>query len=1535
MYDLAKKASSSINSNIKKSGITEVNKLGLIKKTDTDWEPYTGEYTVNTLDGSSGEYLTSPTGEFVRREFRTDNSFDPNYNVNKRQGASSSHFQIDHIVPLALGGEDTETNKKVLSIPDHDKKTKVGAVANQLYFNSKITLDEARKLSAIDWRDKDVAGITLNDKGEIDTDTALAKYNEWKTGTKADTAKAGVGLWGKIKSKLSDVGEAYVEKYPKHPLAEFVKGAASEMALGYLPAETAEYDYPRDQLIADIAKTAGQITGFIGSMALVYGIGGRLFGVASKIPKIGSVISKATEGAGIFSKIAPKASVLGKIKVSPDRVQRVLRDTGAFVARGQLAKQDQDTSRGKKFLEDLAWGGLSGVSGNTLKSYGTLAAGAYILSAAEDPDPKSALLNTALIVGLHGAMTPARNKLAQENATRWAKNFREGFGVIDDIAGKTEAEVAKTLNENTQKIVRQISKVAQSPEDRNALLTQAQNSLLQLKYNNLGQEMGLKEQIKDLKSVMERERALKDVYTSGYHPEAYKIAEDLNTVTKIRSNASKVQGGFDPAVNPTGEMNIVGTKANVTSNRDIKDYLSDGHDAAGDQVFLIVRDDVSMNNLMAKKGEINPQKNVQIVATDGEKVYSLGFLPRKAKVGEASVSAKSTGLKNVNEGLNAEDVYDAIKAKNGSTMTAEIVSAGGVKEGQLPWVSLRVGENDWKAADPINQFLKKKAYKDVFTTITKYRPTKSMQKEAAVKKEIETKMANEKIVAETPLSTMDVYVNGKLNVVTPASRKIEAVTPKEETGLFAANLRVLEDRTASALKDEKNAATLLGVKSTGTGETKAVEKFINDAKVSANGMSKATTDDMLAFYNKMKNAKVLDEEAVAAIQYLNSEKDILAKYASSMKRTPVFTVGKPAQPEVASIKKAMASVPKKEVSVKSVKEPKPVVSDETMNVETLKSTMEEKTPVVIFKKTPVVDRVKDVEPVIESKISVSPTTQRTRKIITPPKTKTDTDFLDLKERINVAPKKLSDATKLYSRLRAEYIENIEMVDPKKINDHINDILLKVKRDVNKSGRNMSQETKDNIVDRIKLELDEYKKYAKQIYSESSDTTVQKLNDDTMIAISKIFDDNGNLIRPVEVKVAKPGEKGYQTYSYYERERDLDFQKKYGALTKEAQDVAATIVVPGKKYVIIPEKASPSNVVQRTWESVIGEQPEKIDFGFSPNDNSLAIGLQRSALKSEGKLKYFYEKLLSKLDHYNNWLSKGKESRTWRKMKIDTANNPLLSITFRNKENDMEYMKAVRSGAYHKLPYIRAWEILKKSGADVGRYSEFYSNIAINKNKYPDVFITAKNDSDKMISALNKVEKEFPGKRINILFGKYPNNETFYDATHIIRRDMMDDLKKRMSSAGITSIKNSELPQIKRYLQTKDEAMLPSRISDAISIKPSRPKGKVKTSSLEKEEVGIVDSIPQSYSKRAEKELDDVEMSMAEWLFAPLEDTWSMSEKSIDGIADDIVPLLSMEAKKAAGIQKRNGNWFIGNKPLFTALLATLSTLGVASSQIEK
>jgi len=1484
--------------------------LKTIERTDEGWKDYEGTATPTKTE-YGGSYLAGDEPDtFIRPGFRDEGTFDPVYNFKKRQGVSSGLFQIDHVVPISLSGSDTEENKVLLSITDHKQKTKVGAVANELYFNKKIDLGTAQKLAASEWKDRDVSGIELNDKGGVDQAVAERVYQEWTTGRKTDTSES--GGW---KDKYSSF-------FGKNPLAEFAKGAASELALGYLPSEASEYEIPREQTIANVSKTVGQIAGFIGSMALVYGAVGKIakgLGVAAKAVRGGRALEVPNILKNLTSAI-PRVSK-GKIIVPRGTIGKTLSNMGVFATRGQLAKQEEGVSRSKRFLEDSVWGVVGGVTGQSLKSYGRLAAATYLISAVEGANPKEAAINTAIMVGLHGTARPSYIKSIRKKATIASNEYRAKFGIKEkDLTGKSNAEIAKIIDKDNKKALDLIEQTYSTPED----IIEAKKNIIMTGrnlYNDyLPAEQGLKEEINDIKSLFTRQKLMDKTYTDGYVPDAYHLADINNAAIEARNKSimSKEQGTANSQA--VGEQVTTGVSSKVSprTNRDINDYINnDG--AKGDMVYLVRRDDLPMVNITSKKGYKSPEKNIQVIGVANDNIYSLGFLPRETNIPKINERITLKKQSPVSEKTSSEGVYDMMLSNEAKVMPAEISSIGvSAKKSGEPWVRVNISNNDVKATKSINELFTKQQSNDVFEAISTRRPTKAVEKK--LEKESVAK-GTEKMETMQVVGRDELVINGKEVPVASASEKISKAISKNESTRPVGIFKQIESEILNTKNDALKAAKELGITGKTESDNYLISTFIEKARTLKKGKSEVSVPEVIEFFKKMKTKNQLDTTGKAINGLLQDDKSFYNKFKKTFSKTPLFEEAIPAQPRPANMKpEAMKSAEK----ITEVKEPtidqKKATEESFEFVEKRSLPAEKVEPIKPIKDEPIpvskVEPIEKVEPVkaltskaktVSETIKTMPTAKNAERRPLPV---VESEPVSISRKFNsedvdVKPKNWEKYDVLKTKEKQDQYRrfyDLAMNEANNVNVEIGGIefgLQKATENINKIVRGankLNSSEKQMIVDQVKLHLDDYKAYLGKLKPTGAEhVNTAKLGDDTFLLESVNMDKEGILINPVQVKKVK-GE-----------------------------------------YVIVPENENQANLVQKTWHSTVGEKPVEREYGFSKQDNQLSMGINKAIIDSEGPVKAFYSGLKGELDSWFKWMKK-----PWGKLKLKTTRSigenitqsekglleNLNERTFLIKENELEYANAIRSKRYDKIPVIKKWEALRENGVDVGSFKDFYKNyggkIKDYNKRYPEIISKAEEQGNGMVEAIRKVEKENPGKRVSVFLGSKMDPKKYYDVTSITRPGMRDELISRMNKAGIDSVKRSEVSEIRKYIETKNEDYLPQRIVDALQ----KTEGKAMLPNS-KDSIGAEDL--SQLSKGKESELKDLEVSLFEWMLAPLEDSAGVTNANAKEMAKDVVPMFANAIRSNANINKKGSQWFVGDKPLFMTLLAAIGLVPLAAA----
>ncbi len=230
-------------------------------RTDEKW--YTPE-TANTRIAKMpdflgwGEYLTDPNSANVANT----RDFVPAETQAILWSRDPRLYQVDHIVPLWAWGADTLANKQILTLPEHQDKSKIQSVPFTLMANGDISPQEAKTM-AMNWKSYDPDWIpkSWESGGLIDHNIALQKYNEWKN-TKPVTIKDWLNeiptaLKWATNFLQTKTGENSAEQLMKSMAGWFI----SEASMGILPYEPQSTD-TSSQVWSFIGKIAGWIASF-------------------------------------------------------------------------------------------------------------------------------------------------------------------------------------------------------------------------------------------------------------------------------------------------------------------------------------------------------------------------------------------------------------------------------------------------------------------------------------------------------------------------------------------------------------------------------------------------------------------------------------------------------------------------------------------------------------------------------------------------------------------------------------------------------------------------------------------------------------------------------------------------------------------------------------------------------------------------------------------------------------------------------------------------------------------------------------------------------------------------------------------------------------------------------------------------------------------------------------------------------------------------------------------------------------------------
>lgn len=374
------------------------------------------------------------------------------------QGRPSFLYQIDHIIPLALGGADTMGNREVLTMDQNNKKTIAQAVPYTLYAHGQLSLKEARDM-AMQWQNRDITDLPQPDRyGLLPLDKAKLAQDIWSK-PHVDTLKEKIG---KIPQVMKDFGKGWLPD----GVREFVKGAASGATMGFLPYAQGEDEGTGEKIAGWAGMLAGGVASFVlggwlidGALAiggLARGAIGALRGVAAlrgaeagfgAIEGAAAIANEARAIGSVAGEIANTAKFAGKaattfksLNVPPTYLQQLITKPNLLRA-GKIGVQNALVMEGNRLVEnhlhpeilsgqragtteehqiakifaDLSIGAISGIASPTLKGAALAAGLPMTISYISDPEhPIEALTNGVIFGAMH--MAGAGGKRKQMNA---------------------------------------------------------------------------------------------------------------------------------------------------------------------------------------------------------------------------------------------------------------------------------------------------------------------------------------------------------------------------------------------------------------------------------------------------------------------------------------------------------------------------------------------------------------------------------------------------------------------------------------------------------------------------------------------------------------------------------------------------------------------------------------------------------------------------------------------------------------------------------------------------------------------------------------------------------------------------------------------------------------------------------------------------------------------------------------------------------------------------------------------------------------
>lgn len=411
---------------------------------------------IRNLSGDvPGQYIQDTTNPEML--VKTKRGSNPLADTAMRWGRPGSMYQIDHIIPLSMGGADTLANRQVLTYEQNDKKTKAQSIPYTLMAHGDLTPREAMAM-AMQWKDRDLTdvpqpngvGLVPDVDGKTGIEFAREVAERWKQ-PKPPTFK---DVMAGIPEAAKDFGKGFLPG----PIREFAKGLVSGGTAGFVPYEAGEE--------AGLGSKVTGIAGFaLGSLA-PWSVATKVFAapfalarmgqVAFNIKNVYAVTQAATSGFGLSKAglaaakaaeaqklIAPVAGwgstiapyfpktirkvpgYVEKFFADPVRLKQAGTFGGISAVFGQahqfvanhfnpyiLSDQAPDTEQKGmigNIFKDLALGAVTGIATPTLKGTAYTIATPMALSFWADPDdPVAAITNGVLFGVMHGTATYKR-----------------------------------------------------------------------------------------------------------------------------------------------------------------------------------------------------------------------------------------------------------------------------------------------------------------------------------------------------------------------------------------------------------------------------------------------------------------------------------------------------------------------------------------------------------------------------------------------------------------------------------------------------------------------------------------------------------------------------------------------------------------------------------------------------------------------------------------------------------------------------------------------------------------------------------------------------------------------------------------------------------------------------------------------------------------------------------------------------------------------------------------------------------------------
>lgn len=390
----------------------------------------------------------------------------------------SGLFQVDHTVPLWIGGSDTMANLEVLDNTTHAKKTAIQAVPLTLLANGKINLNQAKSM-AFSWRDKAIDDLpVVNERGYVPLDVAERYRAKWEE----DAQKLPPSSKYFKESFLKEMG-GFGEGWLPDPIREFVKGALGGVTAHIVPGTEISED---SGAISKVTHLAGEIAG------TVFGIGKLAKGLSFLAgpqartlqgwKKAMTLTINAKKAAGVTTAggIGVK-EIVKDVKAAVDKgtfkatakslarseiLTKMAKTAGLLSLWGQIGLTGREAvnkdiefefqDHVKQFYTDVAFGALLGASNHQIRGFAQVGLGTATLSLMQGEDLVPALENAALMTALHTmglkrGMVDPKMRITNNEAYRMSADVMSPYskGTIPTIRQKAGAPETLVIPKET------------------------------------------------------------------------------------------------------------------------------------------------------------------------------------------------------------------------------------------------------------------------------------------------------------------------------------------------------------------------------------------------------------------------------------------------------------------------------------------------------------------------------------------------------------------------------------------------------------------------------------------------------------------------------------------------------------------------------------------------------------------------------------------------------------------------------------------------------------------------------------------------------------------------------------------------------------------------------------------------------------------------------------------------------------------------------------------------------------------------------